>query len=381
MVAAGSQDRRRRRPAHLLGTGAALLLITAACSGPVPDDAPLTGTIADTPIYAAVADGDLWPSCWADDDALYAANGDGAAFGGEFFDAAVSRIEGPLDDLSGETLAGGEALGTIWSGEGFTRKPTGMLCRDGVLYLAVQDLATDFNEVPAATIATSTDHGRTWSWDTSAPMFDAHVFTTVMFLDYGKDAEHAPDGWVYAYGLDGNWRDSYSDVVLDPEDLYLARVPVGSVTDRATWEFYTGLDGTEPTWSAEISDRVPVLSDSRRVHTDDGGFSVISQGGIVYNAPLDRYLYTSWTEFTYEFYEAQDPWGPWTLFLSRDFGGFPWTEDAFGGYATTIPSKFISEDGKTMWVQSNVCPCAPAGMHSYYFGLRELTVDRATEGS
>jgi hypothetical protein len=28
-----------------------------------------------------------------------------------------------------------------------------------------------------------------------------------------------------------------------------------------------------------------------------------------------------------------------------------------------------------MWVQSNVCPCAPAGMSSYYFGLRKLELE------
>ncbi len=43
-----------------------------------------------------------------------------------------------------------------------------------------------------------------------------------------------------------------------------------------------------------------------------------------------------------------------------------------GGYATTIPSKFISADGKTMWVQSNLyIPCgAPVG--NYAFSLRKF---------
>src|SRR5206468_4723973 len=41
-------------------------------------------------------DGDLWPSCWADDDNLYTASGDGAAFFNArmFNDIAVSRISG-----------------------------------------------------------------------------------------------------------------------------------------------------------------------------------------------------------------------------------------------------------------------------------------------
>jgi hypothetical protein len=375
-----------------LPAAATTLLLLAACATveqepaldfaePLPG-ATLVGVLGDRPTEVAVADGDLWPSCWAGDGSLYAANGDGAAFGGQAFDAAVSRIDGEPGSLDGETLAGGEQIASVWSGPDFTRKPTGMVCVDGAIYLAVQDLRRDFNEAPAASISVSRDGGITWEWDASAPMFDDHVFTTIMFLDYGQENALAPEGWVYAYGLDGNWRDSFDDSVPDPEDLYLARVPDDRIQDREAWEFAAGLEGGEPVWSSEIDDREPVLTDTRRMYPGDGAadggtvgasdLSVISQGGVVYVPGLDRYLYTSWTELTFEFYEAPEPWGPWTLFLSRDFGPYPWPEDAFGGYATTIPSKFISDDGRSMWVQSNVCPCAPAGVASYFFGLREL---------
>ena len=37
-----------------------------------------------------------------------------------------------------------------------------------------------------------------------------------------------------------------------------------------------------------------------------------------------------------------------------------------------IPSKFISEDGKTMYVQSNTFV---GGTHKYAFNLRKLTVE------
>ncbi|MDR6878259.1 DUF4185 domain-containing protein, partial [Microbacterium barkeri] len=278
-------------------------------------------------------------------------------------------------------------VGQVWSGEGFTRKPTGMLCVDGTIYLAVQDLRLDFNEAPAATIARSDDHGRTWTWDASAPMFDEGVFTTVWFADYGRDAEHAPDSeYAYAYGLDGNWRDSFDDSVPDPTELFLARVPVDSIQDASAWEFYAGEPGdAEPTWTDDIAAKQPVLVDERLQHpgnaaAEDGqtvgaqNLTVISQGGVTYLPKLDRYIYASWTELTFEFYEAPTPWGPWTLFLSEDFGPYPWTDERYGGYATTIPSKFLSDDNLSMWVQSNVCPCAPAGMSSYWFGLRPLWI-------
>ena len=381
--------------ATIAAAGVALL---GACTPTGPRDdfpdalpgASLQARIADAHGAVTFSDGDLWPSCWSDDDALYTANGDGTGFDGpEFTDIAVSRVTGTPEagDLAGEYLTGGDAVGQVWSGEGFTRKPTGMLCVDGAIYLAVQDLRLDFNAAPAATIARSDDHGRTWTWDASAPMFDDGVFTTVWFADYGKDAEHAPDPhYAYAFGLDGNWRDSFDDSVPDPTELFLARVPVASVQDVSTWEFSAGEPGdAEPTWTRDIDRKRPVLVDERRRYPlDDAAdpgvpgaheLSVISQGGVTYLPKLGRYLYTSWTELTFEFYEAPAPWGPWTLFLSEDFGPYPWTDERYGGYGTTIPSKFVAADERTMWVQSNVCPCAPAGMSAYWFGLRELELN------
>jgi len=360
------------------GLAASVVVLGAvALSGCGAATEPLAvGRIDDAPTAIGVSDGDLWPSCWSDDDALYAANGDGSGFGSTTSDIVMNRITGSpaSDDLAGEGLATGDALGQVWTTDaGYTRKPTGMLCVDGTLYLAVQDLAPDFNAAPNATIARSDDHGKTWSWDTTAPMFADGAFTTVWFADYGKDAERRPeDGYVYAYGLDENWRDSFTDVVADPAELFLARVPIRSVQDAATWEFYAGEPGdTAPTWTADMEQRTPVLTDERRTAYE---MSVLSQGGVTYLPKHDRYLYTSWTEYTFEFYEAPEPWGPWTLIRSEDFGEYPWQADRIGGYATTVPSKFVSEDETTMWVQSNVCPCAPAGVTSYWFGLRKMRI-------
>ena len=66
------------------------------------------------------------------------------------------------------------------------------------------------------------------------------------------------------------------------------------------------------------------------------------------------------------------PYGPFKLFLSKDFGGYPWTGDKHGGYACTIPSKFISEDGREMWVFSATFN---GGAQQYRFTGRKLVVD------
>jgi hypothetical protein len=256
-----------------------------------------------------------------------------------------------------------------------------MLCIDNALYLAIQDLSVDFNDAPTASISKSVDNGRTWTWDSSRPMFDNYEFTTLMFLDYGKNSENAMDDYVYVYGLDYNWRESVTHRVPDPLELYLARVPGNSVQHRSAWAFYGGLDpANQPRWSSDIRDRVPVLSFDRTAYLNASpnhyvNLPALSQGGIVYNKPLNRYIYSAWTQYTFEFYEAPQPWGPWTHFLSKSFGVYPWSTSRHGGYGTTIPSKFISADGKLMWIQSNVCPCGDAGMSDYQFSLRRLYVE------
>lgn len=337
----------------------------------------------DTP-----SDGDLWPSAWSDDGNLYAANGDGKGFdlNSSLEDIVVNRIYGhpAQNNITGERLA--QQTGTIWGDTAnYNRKPTGMVSVNGTLYLAVQDLNKTrgpniFNEAPAATILRSDDKGKTWHWNKKVPMFPSHIFTTIMFLDYGQDSRNNVfDEYLYAYGLDNNWRDSFSDVVADPVQLYLARIPKNSLQNAKMWEFYTGDLQGNAQWSApgNIEAKQPVLQDERRRYSTTLPFkgidslSVLSQGGIVYNKPLNRYIYTSWTEYTFEFYEAPAPWGPWKLFLSKDFGAYPWTDQNFGGYAAVIPSKFISKDGTEMWISSSTF--AGNALH-YNFSLRRLLV-------
>jgi hypothetical protein len=364
-----------------------------------------TAASAYTSTVSSASDGDLWPSAWADDDHIYAANGDGTGFSNpEEADVVVNRISGtPATGIKGVSLASGAAVADVWGDPSqYNRKPTGMLAVDGngdgrdELYLAVQDLryspsADAFNDAPNASISVSPDHGRTWV-KTPAPMFTDHVFTTIFFLDFGRSQSGSrvlgsqAERYVYAYGLDGNWRDSYSHTAPSPSDLYLARVPKSSITDRTAWEFYAGTDRLRrPRWTADLGGRVAVLHDARTIYpnlfTDNGpkNLTVISQGGVVYNAPLRRYLYTSWTEYTFEFYEAPQPWGPWKLFMTKDSGCYPWFGPGAtcggpknGGYGATIPSKFISADGQDMWVQSNWFVDAACGTTNYNFSLRPL---------
>lgn len=388
---------------------------TGTASDLLEPDSSFCG-IAHAEYFATIrtaSGGDLWPSCWADDDQLYAVNGDGRGFGTERpADVVVNRITGTPDTgISGSRLAAGTEVARIYADPArYNRKPTGMLAVDGngdgrdELYLAVQDLRYGpraFDDAPNASICVSTDYGHSWR-STAAPMFADYAFTTIMFLDFGRSQRHARvlgadgAGYAYAYGLDNNWRNSHSHTVDSPTSLYLARVPIDRIQNRHAWQFYsgTGSDG-EPRWTADIAERVPVLHEPRTIYPSllrangPADLCVLSQGSVVYNPGLRRYLYTSWTAYTFQFYEAPQPWGPWRLFLTKDFGGYPWfgsSEDPDapgpknGGYAVTAPSKFISADGRHLWVQSNWFVGVAAGAPNYNFSLRPLHLQPAQPG-
>jgi hypothetical protein len=366
------------------------------------------------------SNGDLWPSAWADDGWLYTANGDGTGFGSwPVADLAVSRLTGdPATGLSGERLASGRDVAPVWTDpERFNSKPTGMVAVDGnrdgrdELYLAVQDLRMGdhpdvFAEAPAAGIVRSTDGGRTWA-SAGSPHFTDHRFTTVMFLDFGQSNRHAEtlghqaNDFVYAFGLDYNWRASTSGCVPDPTDLYLARVPADQIMDREAWRFYSGgRDSGTVEWTANIDHKVPVLTDHRRhyrptllaagaaANADSPsrlGATYLAQGGVTYLPAFGRYLYTSFSEVSWIIYEAPAPWGPWREALTQDFGFDRWdgpgsTLAKQGGYAPTIPSRFLSEDCREAWVQSNWFWDAPTyGGDTYHFSLRRLRLERAPE--
>ncbi len=368
-----------------------MLVLTPFCIAQIavtPPQSTFFSTVAEesySTYQMSSGNGDLWPSCWAEDNNLYTANGDGSGFSDSFAAMRVSQIAGMPPQLTGTSVAGD--VGMNYTGStGYTDKPTGMLCINNAIYLAFQNLnENDFEYAPAASIVESTDHGATWSKPSSSPMFGSSnntdesipaLFTTIMFLDFGKNSKHAIDGYVYVYGFDNNWRDE--------QMVYLARVPSNSVLRRSAWEFYTGTHDRHATWSRDITQKVPVISDTRLLYPTMFGTScpandkVIAQGGAVYDEPLHRYIFSSWSCSTHELYEAPEPWGPWSHIsagtdstsappATNDFGPIRLIRNR-GQYGTSIPSKFISSDGRTMYLQSNVC----CGGNSYTFSLRKL---------
>ena len=158
-------------------------------------------------VRLANCSGDVWTSTWAEDDNLYSVSDDTTGFNKACdSNLAVHRIRGgrPLN-LVGETVNPmKEFEGTSELKEdGASWKASGLICVNGVLYLAVSrhwydgvgdtsaDSAHHFwvQETWDASIVKSTDHGLTWS---PAPklggaMFPGRVFSNPFFVHYGRE--------------------------------------------------------------------------------------------------------------------------------------------------------------------------------------------------
>ena len=272
---------------------------------------------------------DNWPMTWADDDALYAAYGDGNGFEPftpEKLSLGFARLtDGPADfqavNLRSPT---GESLGDGARG----KKASGLLCVDGVLYLLARNADN-------AQLAWSGDHGATWTW---ADWTFTTSFGCPTFLNFGKNYAGARDEFVYLYSPD-------SDSAYEPTDrMVLARVPADRLCHQDAYEFFVRLDAQgRPAWTRNIAQRGAVFTHPGRCY----------RSGITYNAALQRYLWVhilpqsrhpQGPRFQGGFgvYDAPEPWGPWTtVYFTEDW-------DVGPGETASLPTKWMSADGRTV---------------------------------
>jgi len=312
-----------------------LLLAAAALAGravgaPYPPSPVITGITYDFSTAVRLAPGsDNWPVTWADDDHQYAAWGDGDGFdpAGTRVSLGVARIEGDWDDYRGYDVWGGE---TAENPAQFEGKSYGIICVSGVLYMWVSPGSGD-ESYEEARLCRSTNHGASWTQATWAfPGSEGLVMPTI--LNFGKDYDGARDGYVYHYFIEK--KSSAWDVHL-PGEVTLARVPRDEIMTRAAYEFYAGTVSGSPSWSADVSARVPVFVDP-----DGAGIEL----SVSYNAPLGRYLliteHTASHEGRMGIFDAPEPWGPWTTVSYTS--SFPGGETFFYNFS----NKWLSADGR-----------------------------------
>ena len=274
---------------------------------------------------------DNWPIAWADDDNQYTAYGDGWGFepkSDRKLSLGLARIIGGPENFAGINVVSRtiEGLGDDKAGP----KASGMLCVDGVLYMLVRNVGN-------SQIAWSDDRGVSWrrcDWKFGTG------FGAPTFLNFGKDYAGRRDDFVYLYSHD-------SDSAYTPADrMVLARVLLDRIRERDAYEFFKGLDAKgQPLWTANIQDRGAVFVNPGRCY----------RSGITYNPGLKRYLWCQILPFStdsrgprfqggFGIYEAPEPWGPWrTVFYTE-------TWDTGPGETSTFPTKWISPDGRTLYL-------------------------------
>jgi CubicO group peptidase (beta-lactamase class C family) len=306
---------------------------TANAKGGQPAAAPYPPSPVITGIQWAPASsivrrargGDNWPITWAEDDNLYTAYGDGKGFE-PYIDVKLSmglcRISGSPDDSVAVNLRS-PSFETVGDGAR-GKKASGMLMVDSTLYLWARNAGN-------SQLAWSADRGRTWTW---SDWKFTESFGAPTFLNFGRNYAGARDSFVYVYSQDNDSAYKASD------HMVLARVPADRIRQREAYEFFAGLDdGGQPTWTTDISKRSGVFTHPGRCY----------RSGISYNAALKRYLWCqiipgSDTRFEGGFgiYDASEPWGPWTTVFFTE----PW--DVGPGETSSIPTKWISDDGRTI---------------------------------
>lgn len=147
--------------------------------------------------------------------------------------------------------------------------------------------------------------------------------------------------------------------------LLLARIPLDDLLNRNAVEFFNGTPGN-PSWSSSIDQAKPVFEDRNGIN---------AQVSCTFNKALDRYMLLAahkveGTRDSFGIFESRRPWGPWsTVYYTDDLNEF------VPGLTVLInvsaPSKWISSDGKALWLVFSGRPSDPM----YSFNLIQVTLN------
>jgi hypothetical protein len=296
--------------------------------------------------------GDTFPMTWADDGEIYTSAGD--PMWGETLDGLdVEKFSGgPVDYTIAKINHMNDYTG--WGGNG--PKPTGMICVDGILYLAFQNVRR-MRQAPHSLVSQhgsdahiihavrdNSGHGVSpWApafANIQAPMFPGYKFGGPAFINFGRNNANARDEYVYAISSD-QWDNG--------SNLRLGRVFKDDIVRRDGWhwEWLCAFEPSgAPVWRRELEAAIPVLSLHRWLGAPD----------MVYVAAIQRYLLFSWRlhkDFSGDdgtdllVFEAPEPWGPFALVHAEEY----WEGRAFNPYCPRLPLKWMAADGKSGWLQ------------------------------
>jgi hypothetical protein len=225
----------------------------------------------------------------------------------------------------------------------------------------------------------SRDYGKTWTpspLKPEKPLFpEPRQFLGPVkigsphFVDFGKNMAHSPDGKAYVLGMGAEENDpqprpciksgkpgeffqtaegctdNFAHANLSwitADQIYLARVKPSpeTINDCNAWEFFAGHDGAcQPVWTNCFNKIKPLVEWNNHM-----GCATAT-----YVPGLKKYLmcvtdgWPTVAKMTSYVLEADAITGPWRMVCyMKDFGE--------QGYFLNFPSKFISPDGRTLWL-------------------------------
>ena len=305
---------------------------------------------------------DTWYPSWASDGNLYSPWTDGrignerCSSGGGKARTGQAKIIGE-DPMNLQVVSLGTYPGSPAPYGG--RYPCGSLMHNGIWYHGSYCLDRKRGPWdimgPFVGFRVSSDYGKTWTacpLTGGAPLVKESAKNGAKvkmgaphFVDFGKNMAHSPDGKAYLVGH-GATRADADCSWISGDQVYLARVTPSAqhINDLSKYEFFAGRDEAgRPVWAREFKDIKPLLE-----WNDHAGCVTVT-----YNAPLKKYLMCvtyggkrgggGKTDYDTYILEASSIAGPWKLVTYLK---------AFGpqAYFVNIPSKFISKDGRTMWL-------------------------------
>jgi hypothetical protein len=344
---------------------------------------------------------DTWYPSWASNGKMYSPYTDG--YVSDVFvrsdnpDATTGMglVEGD-DPMNLKVTDLGAYLSRPWPY--ITRYPCGSLVYNGVWYYGTYILNGDNRPEgmqtflgPFVGFRYSKDFGKTWTETPCTPL--RNLFGEVVtrhpedagaevkryskikmgsphFVDFGQNMEHSPDGKAYltAHG-NTNMRNPQSWNLGDQVYLTRVRPSIENINDLSKYEFFGGYDDSgKPTWTDSFEEIQPLFD-------WPGHTGCVT---MTYNPGLDKYLMCVSTgpdnaaAFDTYILEADNAAGPWKIIsYMEEFGR--------QAYFVNIPSKFISDDGETMWLcyAANFTGHSDSPRHSKYaMSLREFKLVR-----
>jgi hypothetical protein len=331
---------------------------------PFQKSTDLTG-IAFTGRHIRYQNADTWYPSWAANGNLYSPWTDGTVNGIRSFSSGKPPTTG-YATLVGDDPEHLEITDAgVYTGDPapyWGRYPSGCLVYKGVWYCGTYCLLPFRRDSDKSTLGPfvgfrySTDYGKTWTdtphtpthplfaepaaWGGSVKIGSPH------FVDFGKEMQYSPDGKAYLVGHGAVDPDPNPRPVntswISGDQVYMVRVKPGihSLNDRSKYEFFGGLNPSgRPVWTRDFAKIKPLVD-----WNNNCGCVTMT-----YDAPLKKFLMcitdggNSILKYNSYILESDHITGPWKLVVyMRDFGE--------QGYFVNIPSKFISADGRTVWL-------------------------------